>query len=569
MNNNNIDPEPPDIFTDWFNINISNNINIPNNHILPINKYNFNNRKIDNNIHFGNNQFNNQYTDSYKYNHSVINNFSFKDIPQFNYNNNIKDVSLKYKKGIDAIFNNSKLTLKQQNIKCKSHTTKYDKVVINFNKIIKTRQIQFFTTKIQKITLATWFNECTKVYNYCCDKFNNNPTFFRDPYTITKLAIFNELYGADDKSCPYAILTNEVKRFHSNIQSCYTNLRNKYITQFTMKHKNIIKSQSICIPYNSVKNGTFYSTFLGTKIKGLKTIIGNNVVNDCFIIHDKINKRYTMNMPCYENKNNNILQREPIVALDPGEKIFMAYHGLDSYGKIGIDVRKKILLYQKRIKKYQSVLKNGKNRKGKNIKKANKKKIKQHIQRNYNKIKNFVKELHNKTALFLCKNYERILIPEFKTQSMISNGKNSRDYKKEIEIKKKIRNYNINDAYNEDPEYGKSIKKYYNRKSRLATRVKFVLMSLSHYKFRQHLFNKSEEYGCKMELVTEEYTSMTCTNCGLQSKNYNNRIKSCRNCKYKIDRDIGGSRNILIKNINPQLKELNKKTNKSGIDASH
>jgi len=45
------------------------------------------------------------------------------------------------------------------------------------------------------------------------------------------------------------------------------------------------------------------------------------------------------------------------------------------------------------------------------------------------KIRNKVKELHNQTALYLCRNYKRIMVPEFKTQPMISD---------KIAMKKKI-----------------------------------------------------------------------------------------------------------------------------------
>ncbi len=64
-----------------------------------------------------------------------------------------------------------------------------------------------------------------------------------------------------------------------------------------------------------------------------------------------------------------------------------------------------------------------------------------------------------------------------------------------------------------------------------------------------HLLNKCKEYGSKLIEVTEEYTSKTCTNCGIQSMNYSkDRIKKCV-CGSKIDRDINGARNILLKNI--------------------
>jgi transposase len=86
--------------------------------------------------------------------------------------------------------------------------------------------------------------------------------------------------------------------------------------------------------------------------------------------------------------------------------------------------------------------------------------------------------------------------------------------------------------------------------------VKFVLQALRHYSFRQHLINKCEEYGCKINVVTEEYTSKTCGNCGYLSENYTNRIKYCSNCKLKINRDINGARNILIKNIDLVIKSI-------------
>ena len=85
---------------------------------------------------------------------------------------------------------------------------------------------------------------------------------------------------------------------------------------------------------------------------------------------------------------------------------------------------------------------------------------------------------------------------------------------------------------------------------------------LSHYKFRQHLINKGNEYGCKVVVVTEEYTSKTCTNCGAVSEYYRKRMKKCPKCNYEIDRDVNGSRNILLKNM---LEAIKKKLRSIGL----
>jgi putative transposase len=86
------------------------------------------------------------------------------------------------------------------------------------------------------------------------------------------------------------------------------------------------------------------------------------------------------------------------------------------------------------------------------------------------------------------------------------------------------------------------------KKKRLAKRVKFVLNQLSHYKFKQHLANKCNEYGCELKIVTEEYTSQCCSQCGILSNSYIKRLKCCISCNFTIDRDLNGSRNILLKN---------------------
>ena len=256
-----------------------------------------------------------------------------------------------------------------------------------------------------------------------------------------------------------------------------------------------------------------------------------------------------------------------VVALDPGEKVFQSYFSELGYGQLGINMRNKILAIEKKIRRYQRILSqkrndnnlvNGKSlreykkykiiekykKKGKKITERtlrknsilnNKRHIKNKIRKYYGKIRNVVKELHNKTALHLVKNYERILLPKFETKNMLRNKKFNKEYFNKVEAEKG------------KEECKKEIKKVYKQR-RLNGRVKFVLNSLSHYKFKMHLSNKCKEYGSELVEVTEEYTSKTCTNCGIQSENYKNREKNCK-CGYKIKRDINGARNILIKNI--------------------
>lgn len=76
-----------------------------------------------------------------------------------------------------------------------------------------------------------------------------------------------------------------------------------------------------------------------------------------------------------------------------------------------------------------------------------------------------------------------------------------------------------------------------------------MMNTLSHYKFKEMLRNKMKLRKGELIDCGEEYTSKTCGNCGrLNHKLGAKKVFECENCKIKIDRDINGARNILIKN---------------------
>jgi len=140
--------------------------------------------------------------------------------------------------------------------------------------------------------------------------------------------------------------------------------------------------------------------------------------------------------------------------------------------------------------------------------------LKSAIARERKKIKGLVTELHNKTSLYLCKNYDRVMVTNFSCKKV--NGK-----------------------------YGK-----------LNKDTKKVLGALSHYKFRQRLQNKCAEYRCQYLEVTEEYTSKTCSNCGMiKDELKGERTYTCKGCKQTINRDVNGSINIFIKNRKEVIEE--------------
>jgi len=130
------------------------------------------------------------------------------------------------------------------------------------------------------------------------------------------------------------------------------------------------------------------------------------------------------------------------------------------------------------------------------------------------KIKNLVSELHKKTAKYLCDKYKVIFLPTFETKLMVKKGKR-----------------------------------------RLATKTARAMVTLSHYKFKQTLKHQAAKHGCIVVDVTEEYTSKTCSKCGhIHKKLGGNKRFTCPSCGHKLDRDLNGAFNILLKALRDTSK---------------
>jgi putative transposase len=125
------------------------------------------------------------------------------------------------------------------------------------------------------------------------------------------------------------------------------------------------------------------------------------------------------------------------------------------------------------------------------------------------RVHNLVDEAHKKIVKFLCANYEVILLPSFETQRMI------------------VRNAR-----------------------KIGSKTARALITWSHYRFKQRLLFKRQEYPwCKVIICDETYTSKTCGGCG-RLKHDLGAAKHfhCQACGFSCVRDVNGARNILLKN---------------------
>lgn len=124
----------------------------------------------------------------------------------------------------------------------------------------------------------------------------------------------------------------------------------------------------------------------------------------------------------------------------------------------------------------------------------------------WRKIKNKISELHWKTINYLMLHYDHIMIPDFRVSEMIK---------------------------------GRKINK----------QTKRMLCMYSFHSFMMKLKYKCKKNGKKMYVVNECYTSKTCTLCGKINDVGGSEVYKCDGCGNQVDRDVNGSRNILIKNL--------------------
>ena len=295
------------------------------------------------------------------------------------------------------------------------------------------------------------------------------------------------------------------KKFTQNINSAISNYKNGNIRDFKMKFKSSKDPQDFML-----FDDTSYPRWIReieskywyiTKDRKRKTVSFKDICNiqprGFEIIHDKVTDRFFLHYPVDINyfpensvRNENHIayseKGERIISLDPGIRKFLV--GYDPAGEliyVGEDASKQII-----TQILQVDLLNSKNE--------------QLLA--WKKIRNLVDEMHNKTIAYLIKNYDVIILPEFRTQQMLRNPN-------------------------------------------LSKKTKRLMCMYAFFRFKEKLMFKCNQYGKQLIVVDESYTSRTCTCCGHLNEKKTTEFLICSECKIELDRDVIGSRNIFIKNM--------------------
>ncbi len=411
---------------------------------------------------------------------------------------------------------------------------RYRDNILNCQKVLRSKKVELYPTQEQKDTIRTWMKNCKYVYNYALKHIRENKLRFNF-YNVRDL-IKPLLPEKIKNETPNNILLDAVKELCNAFKSNVAKIKKGTLKKFKLKYKNNKKLvQTITIEKYLFSENSFCVTYLGDIIKtNDENFKFSDITHDSKLSYDERSNKFYLYVPSYREKIV-VADKNKCVSLDPGERTFQTYYGLDHVGSIGNNVKFFLTRKKQQIDCIRKLLRKKVNGKKTTVNRKKRKHLKNVLYRIYRKIRNVTDELHYKTALFLCKNYERILIPDFKTKQMIRNP-----YKK-----KKKEPVNVKQLTKEE----RAIVKTKRKKYQLNKKVKWCLTMMRHYTFRQRLIEKGDEYGCQVETVNEAYTSKTCVKCGhIHQKLGGNKTFVCPNCGIRIGRDNGGSTGIFLRN---------------------
>ena len=417
-------------------------------------------------------------------------------------------------------------------------------------KIVRTEKTRIYPTKKQKEILRKSIGTCRFIYNKTIELINKNWDEIKGlPKSERKYIKENPIVslltgkGSDFikqkpwiKETPTPSVTNSIKDAFKARKTCFSLLKQRLISKFELKFRKRKFGGYITIEKKSIqKGGVFYQRTLG-KIKIpnnnkrardlLNQYIGQKVPKiegktkeeakilanerrkqlcDCKIILDRIG-RYWLHIPfkrCYPENQRMVMMRKRYVALDPGVRTFQTYFSdSQTYGEIGKNDIQRIYRLCKHLDNLQSRMSKQRSKRKRRMKRA--------WLRLIQRIKNLVNEVHKKTALFLTRNFQTILLPKFETSNMTLN-----------------QNRNI------------------------SSKTARALLTWAHYRFKTYLESVCTRTNTVLREVTEEYTSKTCGKCGnIKNDLGGNKTYHCDLCGYECDRDINAARNILIKYMN-------------------
>lgn len=413
---------------------------------------------------------------------------------------------------------------------------------------LKAIKIRVYPTAKQRATLAKWFGACRATYNACAAAINDGLV----EGTLTdKQFQMRTLYINKDSElahfCPWvkevpADLREDAMRDAVKAIVAYNAKKPDNKNGFKFRFRSKRDQQTLVVRHRHWNHESgVYSKIWGScvlKTSSPKHPLPEKLPHDSRLVKDKMN-RYFLCIPIGMDIKQRSEVPDKVVALDPGVRTFMTCYDQDGIvTEIAPGDRKRLFtlaIHASKLQSQRDALVKGKPhkpnpgkkkkkkrkrkrtpaRKLKNKRMAKRNKMRKALLRANDNIRNLTDDVHKKACKWLLENHRVILLPAFQSSQM---------------VKKEER--------------------------KLAAKSVRSMMHWSHFRFRQRLLFKSQEYpGTHVLVVKEDYTSKTCGRCGAINNSLGaSKTFRCPGCSFQCDRDVNGARNILLKwfTENPQ-----------------
>ena len=372
----------------------------------------------------------------------------------------------------------------------------------------KSKKIRIYPTKKQEETLKKWFGVVRWTYNQCLDAVKNkhikrNMKHLRE-YCLNKTAFEKE----ELKKCKWVLdvpfdVRDEAMR---DLLKAYKTNFAKGIKQFEVKFRSKKVAQEAIVIHSKHfkhKKGEYADVL---NLMKSSEPIPCPILYDTRLIRTRLNHYYLCIPIPLEVKQ---IQRPEnqgslrIVSLDPGVRTFQTcYEPNGLIHEWGNRDMARIYRLCNQISKLQERWTDKETRHRKRYR------LRRVANRIHFKIRNLIDEVHKKMVKWLLSNYDLVLLPDFNTQQMVRKGKR-----------------------------------------KISSKTAWAMLTWSHYRFKQRLLFKAQEYPhCKVLIVNEAYTSKTCGQCGkIHDKLGASKVFKCHSCAFTWDRDWNGARNVLLK----------------------
>jgi transposase len=408
------------------------------------------------------------------------------------------------------------MVVNQQNTEHYETTLRIRKIRLNPSKKLK--------QKLRQAVFATrlLYNQCITL---CCTLSPPQPATLKNLRSIL-LNSDSTYWDSNIKTyleqVPYDIRDGAVRDFVTAYSTQTQLVKEGKRSHFEMKYKRKkdMIQETLVINHKNLKrdNEGHWSCFPKMWDKERLNVftekLPDKIEHDCRLIMTKDDKYY-LAVPISVNVKSQKPERS-VVSLDPGVRIFQTTYDTDGTSYlIGEGDAEKLDKWARIAGKMRDGVKrdwvNGERvfRKAKN--KKERRGLRKAAYKIEQKIKDKLSDIQRQTAKFLCEKYDRVIIPEFRTQQMVTK----------------------------------------NERRKIGKETSRRMIRWGHYRFRELLKAKGATEGTRVVVGSEEWTSKTCGECGwINEKLRGEKELECEKCKKKVHRDVNGARNIMIINWN-------------------